>query len=86
METFAPPIVSCRSCGAKIFWCITARGKRIPINAEPDNAKGNLIVTDRGEVPGERFLATIVQPLLDASQTRYLSHFATCPQAKKWSR
>lgn len=81
-----PPVTKCKSCGASIFWCITARGKRVPLDAEPDPIKGNMIVTDRGDVPGKRYLATIVAPLVDAKQTRYLSHFATCPEAKKWRR
>lgn len=26
----------CRSCGAPIIWCITAKGKRMPVD-EPEN-------------------------------------------------
>lgn len=32
------PIATCRSCGAAIVWAVTARGVRIPLDAEPNPA------------------------------------------------
>lgn len=84
--------MKCRSCGAAIFWGLTERGKRIPLNAEPDNAKGNMVISfwtqiDEGK-PGEvtNFHVRAAGTLLDAKQTRYLSHFVSCPEAKRWRR
>lgn len=79
----------CRSCGAAVLWAITEKGKRIPLDAEP-NMKGNTMieaetVEENGHMT-ERFVARIVSPLFDGSKPRYMPHHATCPDAKKWRR
>lgn len=89
-----PPVVKCRSCGAPIIWAITERGKRIPLDAEPNNAKGNMILVPWGKSSLQTggapevtsWEARVVAPLLDANQTRYMPHHATCPDAKRWRR
>jgi hypothetical protein len=67
----------CRSCGATITWAATERGHRMPL--EPDPAGGWLVryglaVMITGTVaPGEQ-------------ETRYIPHFAGCPDANQWRR
>lgn len=63
----------CRSCGATIRWERTSNGKVIiPLDPTPV-ATGNLCILDNGRVvsswgvPAEAF--------------RYVTHFATCPNA-----
>jgi len=38
MSTFpippAAPVTRCRSCGAPVIWIVTAKGKRMPVEAE----------------------------------------------------
>ena len=67
----------CKSCGAPIVWCRTRSGTRIPLDPEPV-AGGNL-VKDAFNV------VAFVQPDMSATD-RYVSHFATCPQAKTHRR
>lgn len=69
----------CSSCGAPILWARTAKGKQMPIDAEP-TADGNVLLH-----PGGR-LAVVNGPLevlrLRAVGTAlHLSHFVTCPNA-----
>lgn len=85
-----PPVASCRSCGASIVWAITERGKRIPLDAEPNAVKGNMVLEVETLIvnghPQERWRARQVAPLLDAAQVRYMPHHATCPQGNQWRR
>lgn len=77
-------MAECRSCGASIRWVETLKGKRIPINWEPDRVRGNL----RKVQPDERVQARAqVLPEVEAAEARdrgedlWLAHFATCPNA-----
>jgi hypothetical protein len=73
---------TCRSCGAGIVWAVTAKGKRMPVDAEP-HPDGNVTTVPNGA--GRGTLLALVHPPgqqpLDADEPRYRSHFATCPQA-----
>lgn len=73
------PVSTECSCGARIDWYVTDLGKRIPLDPEP-RPDGNITVKGRlahvlraGEVPS-------------ADQARYVSHFATCPDADGWRK
>jgi hypothetical protein len=70
-------MTTCQSCGAPITWGITREGKRIPIDEMP-SAKGNLLKMECENVR----VASVVDP----PGERWVSHFATCPQAKTWRR
>lgn len=87
-----PEIVYCNSCGAPIFWVTLPAQTRLPVNPEP-SPSGNVILIDhplspdhpnwnqRGMVMGRAQLRNprIVSP----DRPRYVSHFATCPNAGK---
>lgn len=66
----------CRSCGRQIVWAETSHGKKVPLDPKAlvfsvMNDKGKLIaVKPSGGPIGEQFM---------------VSHFATCPDANKWS-
>lgn len=77
----------CRSCNAPIFWGTTENGKREPVDLEPVDG-GNIEVVSRERQPdgeikirhlkkGEAESATLFEP-----PPRYVSHFATCPNAR----
>lgn len=77
---------TCDSCGARILWGVTERGKRIPLDYEPNN-DGNVSVlefcadgTPRVRVHGK---ASLLEPDVVAS---YMVHFATCPNSKHHRR
>ena len=78
----------CRSCGAEITWAKTLTGKRMPIDAEPDNAKGNLLLIKSNGVGVLLPLAGLNDEARQAAERQrvplYVSHFATCPQAGDW--
>jgi hypothetical protein len=70
----------CRSCRAKIVWCVTENGRRNPIDPEPVLG-GNLIVKDRTVTPP---MVKVVKP--NPNVKRFVSHFVTCPQSKNWRK
>lgn len=63
---------TCRSCGASIEWAELVSGKRMPFN--------NSIVAVRTQ--GSIIEGRVIEEVdTDVSPT----HWATCPDAKKWS-
>jgi len=74
----------CQSCGAPIIWTITAKNKRMPVDAEPDLE--GLLVLDEG--PDGTVRSCVSSSLLTSlfQEVRYTSHFATCPEAARWRR
>jgi hypothetical protein len=71
---------TCRSCRSPIVWCRThERGQIIPVDPDP-REDGNL----------ERVEGNIVRVSAQATDLfggdRYVSHFATCPDAEEWRR
>lgn len=76
-----PETAKCRSCGAAIIWAKTESGRSMPLDAEPvDPTRVNTTcILDRGVA---RFGA-IDGP---SGEPRYVSHFATCPNAARHRR
>lgn len=79
----------CKTCYAEIRWAVTVNGKKIPIDARGD-VGGNITLQER---PGKPPIAVVLDaagnapmPSLQpsAEAPRYLSHFATCPDAEKY--
>lgn len=62
----------CRGCGAEIVWGVTPNGKRIPLDPRPPVYYTGTLRGDGG-VNCERDREAMV------------SHFATCPQANRFS-
>lgn len=81
----------CGSCNEQILWLWTERGEWAPVNPEPVQAVVELSFTKKpGDIVG--FLASGSSarghPPSDGDVTRpiYISHFATCPNAKQHRR
>lgn len=80
---------ACRSCKAPVEWVRNAAtGKALPIDVDPSPV-GNVVKT--GDVErGTALVRVLSRRDLDAAPPRgvdrYLSHFATCPQAGSWRR
>lgn len=70
---------ACRSCGASVRWAVTSANKKMPVDVAPV-VDGNLVIEREGPTPEVRYLAADEETEKD----RYVSHFATCPQAKEW--
>lgn len=81
----------CRACGASIIWALTDRGKRAPIDAEPNPERGNMVLwyDDGGDAAGEPRVSSVASVELITGGTvpmreRRLNHFATCPEADRF--
>jgi hypothetical protein len=72
-DTFGSP-TACRTCGASIIWAELVSGKRHPFNA-PRGERPVYLRTSQSD--DRRLLGHI-----EAAD----SHFATCPDAKSWSK
>lgn len=81
----------CSSCQAPIIWARTiARGevpsRGIPLDAEPV-ASGNIrVVGGDGVAHDGSVIEVAVSGLIDHDRPRYVSHFATCPDAQSWRK
>jgi hypothetical protein len=75
---------NCRSCGAEIVWVNNVRsGKAMPLNAEPDLLKGNVLAVDG---IGDALDAKVAAEARSKGVNLHLSHFATCVDSKKFRR
>lgn len=70
---------ACRSCRAPVTWAITDLGNRIPLDLTPV-ADGNIVVIGHQAGTTVVRVVTIDEPA-PAGAPRYVSHFATCPNA-----
>ena len=85
-----PTKAKCRSCAAEIYWArMISSGKAIPLDVEP-RKDGNLWCSQRQTSTGIELVAVPAQalddPRLDSfnrDRRRWVSHFATCPNATK---
>lgn len=73
----------CRSCSRYIIWAKTKDDKPIPIDPDPVLG-GNIELENRGRMKPP--LATFPIKVDNMTAKRYVSHFATCPEAKKWRK
>jgi hypothetical protein len=72
-------VSTCRSCQARITWLETAGGKKLPVDEDP-TPEGNIVVVGTiAHVLGKMEMAKLA-----TGTPRYVSHFATCPQAGEW--
>ncbi len=68
----------CKSCGAAILWARTARGKWMPLDAQP-HAQGTVAILDGKAV-------VVPEELRRAGRPVYRCHFVSCPRAKEHRR
>lgn len=81
-------IEPCRSCGARIVWCFTSKGNRMPVDAEKTDA-GNLQYTgerDKGMAVVRAVGRTTARILRERGEALYVSHFATCRDRDDWRK
>lgn len=83
-------VAQCRSCRAGIIWAETQAtetkpGRKIPIDADPDNhgyakvvADGNIVFT--GTTTGDGTPIVAYRPKNGGG--RHVAHFVSCPNAK----
>lgn len=76
MNLFNEHSSNCRSCGAPVVWIKSKRGKWLICDKEP-------VVGSLGEVL--TFNDGSVRKCKEG-ELGYITHFATCPDAKKWRK
>jgi hypothetical protein len=76
---------SCRSCKALILWTLTERGARMPVDFAP-TTDGTIVLEHGRDEKGRRVWRSRVQRTDDRAGVRRKSHYATCPDAKKWRK
>ena len=77
----------CRGCGCRVLWIRTKAGKNMPcnptlINYRKESGGKEKIVTQEGEVVSG--ITGVDQE--EADGIGYISHFATCTQAKSFRK
>ncbi len=80
-------MATCNSCGSPVQWATTDTGKQMPVDVAPADT-GNVRVyrDDWGKVRSHTLKQDELQAARDAGEPLYLSHFATCPNAKRHRR
>lgn len=82
----------CRSCNAAIWFGLTAKGRRMPLDPQPVD-DGNVVIERVDAVigmnagvalPRVRVLRT--DDIVGRDTPRYVSHFVTCPEAQSHRR
>jgi hypothetical protein len=68
-------LYNCKSCGAPIVWVRMRSDKMMPVDANPD-PRGNIEIFDG-------FGSVIEKTDLFPGRDRYISHWATCPNAQE---
>jgi hypothetical protein len=71
----------CEHCSAALLWLTTSAGKRMPVNAEPDPERGNVMRS--GGVAGV-LGASLAAAARAAGKPLWLHHVVTCPHADRW--
>lgn len=72
----------CNYCAAPIRWLTTSTGKRMPVDAQPDRERGNVVrLGGLAAVLGKGPAAAARDQGVDA----YLHHAVTCPYAAQWN-
>lgn len=77
------PSSTCNYCFGRLRWLTTAAGQLMPVDAEPDPKRGNVIVIGgkAGVLGPSRARAARASGV-----QLYLHHAATCPQAAAWNK
>lgn len=79
---------TCDHCDARLLWAVTVNEKAMPLDAEPNPLRGNVLVTEqagqfRASVVGKRSTAAAMR---QAGQRMHLHHAVSCPYASRWHR
>lgn len=76
-----PPPEPCNYCTDPIRWLTTRRGARMPVDADPDPDRGNVVVVGGQAGVLDRRRAAAAR---NRGVPLYLHHAASCPHAHRW--
>jgi hypothetical protein len=77
----------CRSCGAAIWFGLTAKGRRMPLDPSPVE-DGNVVMDrlERQQVHDLPHVRVLGKGEDVGDTPRYVAHFSTCPDAERHRR
>lgn len=78
-------VARCRTCGAEIIWTETEKGRRMPVDADPESI-GTFRLEDRPGDSNGPLAIFIPEEDRRCAPDLHASHFATCAQAAQWRR
>lgn len=73
----AADVALCDQCHAQIRWTVTAAGRRMPVNANPDPTGNTAVRTSVAGTLTSRAL-TAERPSLEGAEWQAMPHAATC--------
>lgn len=77
----------CRSCHAPVRWVrLAISGSRMPLDPEPNAEKGNVHIANNDDQKAVLLSGPVLDAARDERLDLYVSHFATCPNAKEHRR
>lgn len=77
----------CGSCRTGIRWVtMEGSGKAMPLDLEPDVDKGTIYVSNGTRLIGRVMTGEDLELARKGDAPLFVSHFATCPNAKKHRR
>jgi hypothetical protein len=93
MNTDTPKVERCRSCNAEVVWARTANERMMPVDVETA-PNGNIdlkfdpiaLVWRATYLNAEQIEAMKGDLFRGKEINLHLSHFATCPHAKRWRK
>ena len=76
---------TCQSCGARMLWCLTVNGRRMPLDEHTvDDGTGNVLIEQlHGGIIRGRVLSGGEMP---HDGPAYVPHHRTCPAAAEYRR
>lgn len=77
----AADVARCDTCGARIIWTVTAAGRRMPVDADPDPAGNTAVYADVTGRLRSRAITT-ERPTLEGSEWLAMPHAATCTRPR----
>jgi hypothetical protein len=69
----------CKSCKSPIYWTVTPKGKRMPVDAKPVEVGGNVVLIHRPE-------GDPIAKVVAVGQGSHTAHFTSCPDAEEHKR
>lgn len=82
-------LVKCRSCHKPMRLVPTERGRRMPLDPDPAGRSTGIERVAYGDVPPGLVIREgrvhVLRPDEPWDGDLYVSHFATCPEARRWS-
>ncbi len=83
-------LVRCRGCNKPVRFVLTQKGHRMPVDPAPAGRSVGLERVTYGEVVPNLVIrggrVHVLRPDEPWDGDLYVSHFVTCPEARRWNR